>query len=378
MQRKIQVVSFQMPFPANYGGVIDVYYKLKALHDAGAYVILHTFIYDREINDNIKKVADEIYYYPRKKTLMGTLSLYPFIVNTRRNDALLKRIEQIDAPVLLEGLHTCALLKDLHFKGVRTAVRTHNIEHEYYEALSKATDNPIKKILYKIESLRLKRFESILKYANVIFPLSCPDKKYFEDKFSDTTVKLLYPFFNDSDNSVMNSTADGLNVDVLYHGNLDVVENRKGLIFILNEVLPLLDDKCSFVVAGKCSSKRLVNCMLSKGVHFVNHPSDKELDTLISSAKVNLLISFQSTGIKLKLLNALSKGNGVSVVNSHMVSDDLLRKFCMVADTPMEIAKYINEILRNPVSEDAIKKQREDFSSCFNTVKGAKIIIDCL
>ena len=28
---KLHVVSFQVPFPPDYGGVIDVYYKLKAL-----------------------------------------------------------------------------------------------------------------------------------------------------------------------------------------------------------------------------------------------------------------------------------------------------------------------------------------------------------
>ena len=32
---KLHVVSFQVPFPPDYGGLIDVYYKLKALKEAG-------------------------------------------------------------------------------------------------------------------------------------------------------------------------------------------------------------------------------------------------------------------------------------------------------------------------------------------------------
>ena len=29
--RRLHVVSLQVPFPPDYGGVIDIYYKLKAL-----------------------------------------------------------------------------------------------------------------------------------------------------------------------------------------------------------------------------------------------------------------------------------------------------------------------------------------------------------
>ena len=31
MSKKIHVISFQVPYPPNYGGAIDVYYKLQSL-----------------------------------------------------------------------------------------------------------------------------------------------------------------------------------------------------------------------------------------------------------------------------------------------------------------------------------------------------------
>ena len=43
---KLHVVSFQVPFPPDYGGLIDVYYKLKALKEAGCSVVLHTYRYE--------------------------------------------------------------------------------------------------------------------------------------------------------------------------------------------------------------------------------------------------------------------------------------------------------------------------------------------
>ena len=46
-ENHLHIVSFSVPFPANYGGVIDVFYKLKALHKAGMKIHLHCYQYDR-------------------------------------------------------------------------------------------------------------------------------------------------------------------------------------------------------------------------------------------------------------------------------------------------------------------------------------------
>ena len=43
----LHIVSFDVPWPANYGGVIDVFYKVKALADLGIRLHLHCFEYGR-------------------------------------------------------------------------------------------------------------------------------------------------------------------------------------------------------------------------------------------------------------------------------------------------------------------------------------------
>ena len=47
MDKYLNIVSFNIPYPANYGGVIDVYYKLEALRACGVKLILHCFEYER-------------------------------------------------------------------------------------------------------------------------------------------------------------------------------------------------------------------------------------------------------------------------------------------------------------------------------------------
>ena len=44
MDKYINIVSFNIPWPANYGGVIDVYYKMQALHKCGVKIILHCMV----------------------------------------------------------------------------------------------------------------------------------------------------------------------------------------------------------------------------------------------------------------------------------------------------------------------------------------------
>ena len=45
MDKYLNIVSFNIPYPANYGGVIDVYYKLEALHACGVKLILLSLIH---------------------------------------------------------------------------------------------------------------------------------------------------------------------------------------------------------------------------------------------------------------------------------------------------------------------------------------------
>ena len=85
---RIHIISFDVPLPANYGGVIDVFYKIKALHKAGIKIKLHCFYYGREKNVELEKYCENVYYYPRKTSFFTHLSISPYIVKSRFNKAL--------------------------------------------------------------------------------------------------------------------------------------------------------------------------------------------------------------------------------------------------------------------------------------------------
>ena len=138
----INVVAFNVPYPANYGGVIDVFYKLKALYRSGFKIVLHTFYYGREKAPELEQLCEEVHYYPRKTGML----------------------------FFFEGLHTCYYLRDKRLANRLKMVRIHNIEHEYYKGLAQSAIRLKEKLFFRMEAIRLRRYEKQLKQADLLFP----------------------------------------------------------------------------------------------------------------------------------------------------------------------------------------------------------------
>ena len=59
MEKHINIIALNIPFPANYGGVIDIYYKLYTLSRCGFKIHLHFLEYGVSMlwNDNLCEEA---------------------------------------------------------------------------------------------------------------------------------------------------------------------------------------------------------------------------------------------------------------------------------------------------------------------------------
>ena len=179
----LHIISFNVPYPANYGGIIDVFYKLKNLSEAGLKIHLHCFQYGRQNQKILAKYASKVSYYNRPKSFLYHFSLIPYIVRSRKNKKLLDNLLTDNAPILFEGLHTCVFLTNSKLKNRYKIVRTHNIEHHYYSELSKRTSNIIKKAYYILDALKLKSYEKVLKNADSLIAISKTDFDYFNSKY---------------------------------------------------------------------------------------------------------------------------------------------------------------------------------------------------
>ena len=135
MTNKLHIISFDVPYPTNYGGVIDVFYKLKALHHLGVIIYLHVFEYGKGEQVELKKYCKEVFYYPRNSFVKSFISKTPFIVKSRGGNLLIANLNKNAYPILFEGLHTTLpVLKD-SLKDRNIYLRAHNIEPVSYTHL---------------------------------------------------------------------------------------------------------------------------------------------------------------------------------------------------------------------------------------------------
>lgn len=379
MKESLHVICFDNPYPANYGGAIDIYYRLKELKRNGVSIILHVFTYGnrQQTSNKLLEVADVLYFYPRKTGLLSNLSLLPYIVYSRRSDALLQNLLKDNFPILFEGLHSCDLLNSKLLSAREKWVRMHNVEHDYYYYLYQTATGFFKKAYFLIESLRLKFFERNLTYAHRIFAISSNDKKHFEQQFPTTNVELL-PCFSSADSGISFSSNIESDSFFLYHGNLAVSENQQAALFLIDKVVPLLNGKFCFKIAGNNPSSEIIEKVASNpNLELISNPDDTRLAELIANAKANVLITFQPTGIKLKLLNALYQG-GFCVVNNFMLQGTDLDALCIEANTPKAIAMAILSLSDKNFTLEDRNKRLKVLSKIYSNSDNVKVILKLL
>jgi hypothetical protein len=370
LNNHLHIISFDVPYPPNYGGAIDVFYKLKALHAEGIKIHLHCFEYGRGEQKELEKYCEQVSYYKRKLNKHLLFNSLPYIVASRSSEEMLKKILQDDAPILFEGLHCCFNLNDERLKSRIKIVRMHNIEHHYYSSLATAEKNFFRKKYFESEARKLEKFESILTFANIIAAISPADAKYLSSKYKN--VFNIMAFHSHEAIEIK----DGKGDFVLYHGSLAVGENNKAALYLVNEVFNDLNTK--LIIAGSGISDELKNATANKkNIELLENISIEEMNSLVRDAQINILPTFQATGIKLKLLSALYSGRHC-IVNSPMVTQTGLELLCHIADSTLEMKKKIAELMNTPFNLEEKRKRvlilEEKFSNETNVRKLMDII----
>ena len=363
-------MSFNVPYPPDYGGVIDVFYKIKALSECGVSVYLHCFEYDRPPAIELEKYCAKVFYYTRKEGIRYQFSVQPYILVTRANDQLLKNLSSNNSPILFEGLHTCFYLDHPLLANHMKMVRTHNVEHEYYLNLYKSEKNLFKRIFFRMEAFKLSADESIIKKASHLLCISPIDYHYFNQKYGHSHLIPAFHPFSEIKSKV------GRGKYILFHGNLSVSENIKAVEYLLAHVFSKIT--LPVIGAGKNPAASLAEKINQYShIQLVSNPQNEQMEILIQDAQLCLLPTFQDTGLKLKLLASLFSGR-FCIANSPMIHKTGLEHLCHLADTPKEMMDRINELFHQDFTSEEIEKRKlilkDAFSNRGNALKIIQII----
>lgn len=365
METALQLVAFNIPYPPDYGGIIDIFFKVKALSECGVKVYLHCFEYERQQAPELEKYCAKVYYHKRERGIRFQFSTKPYIVTTRFNDQLLNNLSENNAPILFEGLHTCFYLDHPRLLQHLRLVRTHNVEHEYYLNLAQSEQNLFKKLFFRVEACRLKRFENVLKNASYLLCISPNDNFYFDHQFGHSHfIPAFHPF------SEIKSKP-GRGKYILFHGNLSVSENLQAVEFLLKNVFSKVTQEV--IIAGKNPTDRLIQKIKPySNIQLIPNPDPEQMEDLIRNAHICLIPTFQDTGLKLKLLASLFSGR-FCLTNTPMVHKTGLEHLCHIADTPNEMIRLIQELFEQDFTSEEIEKRKvileDDFSNKRNAMK---------
>jgi len=369
MSKKLHLVSFDVPYPPNYGGVIDVFYKIKALHSLGIKIYLHCFEYGKEEQPELDNYCKKVFYYPRNSFFKSYLSTTPFIVKTRENKTLIFNLKAIVAPVLFEGLHTTAALLSTTFPNQKIGVRAHNIEHNFYKGLAKSEENLFKKTFFYQEAEKLKKHEKILKKAAVIFTISPFEQSYFLSTYGKKSVYI--PAFHQVVHKKNEQTKGKF---ILYHGNLNVSENVHAALFLIDIYK---DSEYHFMIASSFQNKK-ISTEISKhqNISFSIINNQTDLENLFKNAHINVLPTFQKTGIKLKLLNTLYQGKFI-ICNNYMIEDTGLEALVEKANTTEEFLQKTTLLFQENFTQEMVENRIKILQN-FSPEESAKKIIEHL
>jgi hypothetical protein len=370
VNKHLHIICLNIPYPVDYGGVYDLFYKLPSLQQHGVKIHLHCFGKDRCEQGELNKYCEEVFYYTRNTGRKGLSPRMPYIVASRANEELAKRLLQDDHPILMEGVHCTYITNDGRFANRKLFVRLHNVENEYYRQLYNFSHRLKNKMYYFFEAKKLYDYENRLtKNASAFWAVAKNDVDYYQKNFNCNSIEYLPLFIP----GWQIRSHEGMGTYCLYHGNLEIEENEFAVLWLINNVFKKLE--IPFIVAGKNPSKKISSAARKyKHISLAADPGDKQMEEIITKAHIHILPSFNITGIKIKLLNALYNGKHC-VVNDAMIAGTALTNLCHVVNSGEEFMERVQLLYHQPFSAEEKNFRQKILQAEFSNEANAKQIV---
>ncbi len=249
-------------------------------------------------------------------------------------------------------------------------LRTHNIEHEYYKGLTRAESSLFSKIFFFTEARKLKRYESNLPENINIAAISDADSGYFsQQKHLTFHLPPFHPW-----EKVTCLTDKGKHI--LVHGDLSVPANICSVEYLVNKLLGKIPFQV--IIAGKDPAPRLLKIVKNyNNINLLANPDESTMLELVRQSQINLIHSFQSTGIKLKLLTALFNGRHC-IANPKAVQNSGLDNLCHIGQNIEKMKDLLYQLMEVPFTEEDIKKRETVLMKYYSNKENAKKLYDMI
>ena len=383
----ILIITNKQVFPATDGGALAMK-KLASILDKKKYSINMICISKNNKSLDILKTSSLISKTFKQIVFQKNMkfNLINFIISIIKNTSyqasrfydhqIQKYIQDsIDTRkykiIIFESIFACIYLEKLDIPNdTKTIFRAHNIEHKIW--LDLANSNCFKKLLYRLLASQIKKMElSIPKSINYILTLSLNDEKFFHELFPKKTYNLPVHF------TIKNHKTQKIKNSIFHLGAMDWKPNAEGVKWFLNQVAPLINQKTRIYIAGKGMGSKY---NIYKKDNILIEGEIKDANDYIANKEILFVPIFSGSGIRIKILEAMSMGIpvistkhgavGIPYVNGHNI---------MIANTAQDFSKAINKLvsdkkLAQKIGNNGKKIVQKYFSEDYASSKWEKII----
>lgn len=396
---RILFLTNLLPYPLDNGGKIKTYTTLNAFARAGYEVDVLCFKEKKASMNSeeaeLRKICNSVYqiYLPlttadHLKYMIGIaakslFSRYPFSIYKYQSKKMKNELEKkahIKYDVIyFDHLPMCIFLNYAHtlWPNAKLILDEHNCETIIVKRRAAESNNVIKKLFLNVEALKLKSFEknSILKATKTIV-LSSTDykslKKVTKSEFNHAVIPIGVP-----DRGLKKET-NNKDLKVLFIGTLTWEPNNAGLIWFLEEVMPIIERKkinLHLYIVGKNPSEEVKKLSEQYNEKITVTGYVDSVDKYYDMCDVTIVPLFIGSGQRVKLIEAFSKG--MPAVSTSVGAEGLEynKESIIIANKKEEFADAIEYMQDKNVRKKISVNSRNIYDMLYSPSTVSKLIV---
>lgn len=385
----IIVFSHDLPWPANHGGRIDVYNRLKAFKELGNNIFLVAWANFEDNNcdesfNHIRQTVTDLVCFPKRTGLRGKfldISAKAILLAGQSSvvtqcslskmgfKKLLKKIEEFSPDAFfVESVYAAKLAsKFSRITGVPLFIRSHNIEHNYLKKQALLSKSLKEKLKFLAMNSNLKAYEKFtLKNADAVFDISLSDLKFWNQQ-GLTNVYWMPPIYYAQKELEEVNGAEKSSFDITYVGNLNSPNNIEGLFWFFKTVLPNVIStlpQVKILVAGSNPEQNLIDyCFSRENIELIANPNN--LPDLYRNSKVLINPILSGSGVNIKTIEILQWNKPVVCTYQAIRGlPDEFEKIFTVTDDPNVFGYNILRLLE--IKETSSKNPKDSLLKYFH------------
>ena len=360
---KVLQLCIKPPYPPVDGGALAMNSITQGLLAQNCEVRVLSVCSDKHPVDR-QRMTDEYRERTRFEAVYVDLRLHPleaavallcgesYHVKRFESDEFEQRLADILRNETFDIIHVESIFLTPYLPVIRrlsqasVVLRAHNVEHQIWQRTAAQTSNPLKRWYLKQLALTLRTYE--LEHINDYDGVVCitrPDAQYFQANGCRRPVTDI-PFGIASPELADNV---GVEENTLFHiGSMDWMPNEESIRWFLREVWPMLHRELPQVrlyLAGRKMPRDLME-LQTDGVTVVGEVPDANY--FIASKQINIVPLLSGSGIRVKIIEAMSIGKPVvtTTIGAQGIdyTDD---ENLLIADTPADFVRQISRCVND-------------------------------